>query len=60
VTETQAEQFLLARRADPDGPTGWMIAHEIGGELEWFSVIESDGAVLDRVARRLGTARGTT
>lgn len=58
MTPAEAEHFLSTGRARYGVLLGWQIAHEVAGELEWFSVTEADAQLLDVAAgRRLGEER---
>ena len=46
MTRDEAQAFLTRGHAQL-GPSGWYIAHEIAGELEWFLVRDEDAAHFD-------------
>lgn len=50
MTESDARWFLERGLAQKDTVLGWCIAHEMGGELEWFRVNEYDADLLDRLS----------
>ena len=51
MTLNEARDFLYRNRAERGLGGLWQIAHEIQGELEWFTVNEHDQALFDFVER---------
>ena len=50
MTCAQARDFLSRKHAERGLGGQWQIAHDIGGELEWFTVTEEDAQLFDRLA----------
>ena len=55
MTSDDAKWLLDHGRAQMDS-LGWWIAHEIGGELEWFRVNDEDADVFDAI---VGVKKGS-